>query len=130
MVFSLKLTTSCCPHSCYFTVDKTTYCLSIHVPRPSVHLSLYTIDEVQWRRHVLDLSIFAHVLIWLFCGNDSTIYLGVSPIFHNCSEHIKLDYHFGCEMVGCWYCKFDSILHISGGCYYNQRTSIIDIYKI
>ena len=56
--------------------------------------------EVVWLRKLFS-ELFEHVLdtTVIFCDNQSGIYLSENPVFHGCSKHIDIRYHFIRDMV-------------------------------
>eukprot|EP00253_Pinus_taeda_P010757 PITA_10757 len=56
--------------------------------------------EVVWLRKLFS-ELFGHVLntIVILCDNQSGIRLSKNPVFHDCSKHIDIKYHFIRDMV-------------------------------
>ena len=46
-----------------------------------------------------DLGIYLKIPSTIYCGNISAIALASNPVYHACTKHIKVDYHFIREKV-------------------------------
>ena len=46
-----------------------------------------------------DLGIFLPFSPKLWCDNVSTLAIASNPVFHACTKHAEVDYHFVCERV-------------------------------
>ena len=59
-----------------------------------------TCCEVVWLRKLFS-DLFGHVLdtTVIYCDNQSGIHLSENPMFHDCSKHIDIKYHFIWDMV-------------------------------
>jgi hypothetical protein len=56
--------------------------------------------EVAWIRMLLrDLHVFLSHCPTVWCDNTSAISLASNPVFHACTKHVEVDYHFVCERV-------------------------------
>ena len=56
--------------------------------------------KVCWIRQVLrDLGIFLSFPPKLWCDNVSALAIASSPVFHACTKHVEVDYHFVREHV-------------------------------
>ena len=56
--------------------------------------------ELCWIRMLLkDLGVFLRAAPILWCGNVSTLAIASNPMFHACTKHIEVDYHFVRECV-------------------------------
>nr|KYP72410.1 Copia protein [Cajanus cajan] len=59
-----------------------------------------TIAELTWLTFILkDLHISLASPPILYCYNISALHMTINPVFHACSKHIELDYHFVRERV-------------------------------
>ena len=59
-----------------------------------------TAAEITWLTFLLkDLHIPLKSTPVLYCDNLSALHLTINPVFHACSKHIELDYHFVRERV-------------------------------
>jgi hypothetical protein len=59
-----------------------------------------TIAELTWLTYILhDLHIPLISPIVLYCDNISALHMTVNHVFHACSKHIEIDYHFVREQV-------------------------------
>ncbi|RVW18373.1 Retrovirus-related Pol polyprotein from transposon RE2 [Vitis vinifera] len=47
----------------------------------------------------LDLHIPLASIPTLYYDNTSALHMTINPVFHACSKHIELDYHFVCKQV-------------------------------
>ena len=55
--------------------------------------------EAVWLKMILrDLRVPITDLIPLYCDNMSNIHLARNPVFHACTKHIEVHYHFIREM--------------------------------
>ena len=56
--------------------------------------------EAIWLRKLFT-DLFEHVLdtTMIYCDNQSGICLSENPVFHDCSKHIDIKYHFIRDMV-------------------------------
>lgn len=60
----------------------------------------HTAAEISWLRTLLhDFRIFLHHIPLIWCDNISAIALASNPVFHACTKHIEVDYHYICEKV-------------------------------
>ncbi|GAA0172265.1 transmembrane signal receptor [Lithospermum erythrorhizon] len=51
--------------------------------------------ELKWMSYILgDVKILVQLPIDLWCDNQSVIHIIENLIFHECTKHIELDYHF------------------------------------
>ncbi|CAA6658003.1 unnamed protein product [Spirodela intermedia] len=48
--------------------------------------------EIQFLLHELCIHITVTPFLW--CNNIGATFLAVNPVFHACTKHIKIDYHF------------------------------------
>jgi hypothetical protein len=56
--------------------------------------------ELAWLRQVLcDLGVYLPTAPTIWCDNTSAIALASNPVFHSCTKHIEVDYHFVRERV-------------------------------
>ena len=56
--------------------------------------------EITWITYLLrDLGVQLLIPPHLFCDNLSALHMTINPMFHSCSKHISLDYHFVPEKV-------------------------------
>ena len=56
--------------------------------------------EMIWIQSVLrELGIKSPPAARLWCDNIGATYLSANPVFHACTKHIEIDYHFVCERV-------------------------------
>jgi hypothetical protein len=56
--------------------------------------------EPIWIEHLLnELGISTSSPPTLWCDNIGAIYLSANPVFHACTKHVALDYHFVRERV-------------------------------
>ena len=59
-----------------------------------------TTSELLWLSYLLrDLVVPFRYQFLLHCDNASTTHLGANPVFHACSKHIEVDYHFVRDLV-------------------------------
>ncbi|GKE18236.1 gag/pol polyprotein [Tanacetum coccineum] len=59
-----------------------------------------TVAELTWLQTLLKkLGIRSSSTPILWCDNLGATYLSANPIFHACTKHIEIDYHFVREMV-------------------------------
>ena len=59
-----------------------------------------TTSELTWMSFILkDLHIPLASIPTLYYDNTSALHMTINPVFHACSKHIELDYHFVCERV-------------------------------
>ena len=57
-------------------------------------------NELSWLRQVLkDLGIFLSHPPKLWCDNVSAMSIASNPVFHACTKHMEVDYHFVQERV-------------------------------
>lgn len=60
----------------------------------------YTVTETLWIRYLLaELGILITSPVKVLCDNISATYIAISPVLHDRSKHIKVDYHFVHERV-------------------------------
>lgn len=58
-----------------------------------------TIVELTWLTYLLkDIGIKLVATPTLICDNKSALNMSKNPVFHSCTKHIKLDYHFVVRM--------------------------------
>lgn len=51
--------------------------------------------ETIWLSYLLQrLRYLVSSPVILYCDNLSTTYIAANPVFHACTKHIELDYHF------------------------------------
>jgi hypothetical protein len=51
--------------------------------------------ELMWVQYLLhDLGVFLHSAPTRYCDNISATYLSSNPVYHSCTKHIEIDYHF------------------------------------
>jgi len=75
--------------------------------------------EIQWLSYLLrDLHINPQATTILFCDNKFVLHLTVNPVFHECSKHIKIDYHVVKEKVR------DGVLRLLP---INTKSQVVDI---
>jgi hypothetical protein len=56
--------------------------------------------ELAWLRQVLcDLGLYLASAPVIWCDNTSALALASNPVFHGCTKHIEVDYHFVREKV-------------------------------
>ena len=56
--------------------------------------------ELAWLRQVLcDLKLYLPSAPLIWCDNTSALALASNPVFHGCTKHIEVDYHFVREKV-------------------------------
>ena len=56
--------------------------------------------ELCWLRTLLkDLGVFISEAPILWCDNISTLAIASNPVFHACTKHIEVDFHFVRERV-------------------------------
>jgi hypothetical protein len=56
--------------------------------------------EVIWVQSLLrELGVPSPPSARLWCDNIGAAYLSVNPVFHGCTKHIEIDYHFVREMI-------------------------------
>ncbi|XP_065629272.1 cationic peroxidase 1 [Quercus suber] len=61
----------------------------------------YTIAEISWLRSLFkDLSVSLRTLL-IWCDNISFISLASNPIFHACTKHLEVDYHYVSDKAVC-----------------------------
>ena len=59
-----------------------------------------TAAEPLWLMHLLrDLKVSLPRWPLLLCYNKSAIFLSSNPVSHKQAKHVKLDYHFLCELI-------------------------------
>ena len=59
-----------------------------------------TTAELTWLSYILrDIGLFLSTPPVLYCDNLSTLSMTINPVFHACTKHIELDYHFVHEKV-------------------------------
>lgn len=59
-----------------------------------------TTSELLWLSYLLrDLAVPFRYQFLLHCDNASTTHLAANPVFHACSKHIEVDYHFVRDLV-------------------------------
>jgi hypothetical protein len=59
-----------------------------------------TAAELTWLQYLLhDLGIQLEHRPLIFCDNQSAIHMSHNPVFHACTKHIAIDYHFIREKV-------------------------------
>ncbi|GKV47359.1 hypothetical protein SLEP1_g54265 [Rubroshorea leprosula] len=59
-----------------------------------------TTAEITWLAHLLrDIGVALNNAPILHCDNLSAIYMTVNPVFHSCTKHVEIDYHFVREKV-------------------------------
>ena len=59
-----------------------------------------TTSELTWMSFILkDLHIPLASIPTLYYDNTSALHMTINPVFHACSKHIELDYHFVCKQV-------------------------------
>ena len=59
-----------------------------------------TANELSWLRQVLkDLGVFLPTPPKLWCDNVSALAIASNPVFHACTKHVEVDYHFVRERV-------------------------------
>ena len=59
-----------------------------------------TANELSWLRQVLkDLGVFLPTPPKLWCDNVSALDIASNPVFHACTKHVEVDYHFVRERV-------------------------------
>ena len=59
-----------------------------------------TATELSWLRQVLqDLGVFLPIPPKLWCDNFSALAIASNPVFHACTKHVEVDYHFVKERV-------------------------------
>ena len=59
-----------------------------------------TAAELAWLRTLFkELHIFLTHILVIWCDNVSAIALSTNPIFHSCTKHLEVDYHFTREKV-------------------------------
>lgn len=55
----------------------------------------YTITETTWICHILsELEIYLRQLIRVSCDNINSTYMCQNLVFHDCSKHIDVDFHY------------------------------------
>lgn len=55
----------------------------------------YTVAETTWICHLLcELGIYLRQPVRVFCDNVSSTYMCRNPVFHDCSKHIDVDFHY------------------------------------
>ena len=67
--------------------------------RVSTRQLAYTTAKISWLWSLfkyLDVSL-STPLIW--CDNISSISLASNPVFHACTKHLEVDYHYACDKV-------------------------------
>ena len=56
--------------------------------------------ELTWLRYLLqDLHVHHHDPAKLLCDNQVAIYIAKNPVYHECTKHVKLDYHIIHEQI-------------------------------
>ena len=59
-----------------------------------------TAAELTWISFIFrDIGLYLHEPPTLFCNNISALYMTINPMFHACTKHIDIDYHFVREKV-------------------------------
>ena len=59
-----------------------------------------TATELAWLRTLFKkLHIFLTHILVIWCDNVSAIALSTNPVFHSCTKHLEVDYHFTREKV-------------------------------
>ena len=59
-----------------------------------------TTAELTWMSFILkDLHIPLASTPTLYCDNISALHMTINLVFHACSKHIELDYHFVRERI-------------------------------
>ena len=59
-----------------------------------------TAAELSWTRQILkDLGVYLSMPLMLWCDNLSALALASNPVFHACTKHIEVDYHYIREKV-------------------------------
>lgn len=77
-------------------------------------------SEVTWLVRLLqDLNVHIRKPITLFCDNQSAIFIGKNPVFHERTKHIDIDCHFTREKV------LEGLLHLS---YLPTRNQLADVF--
>ena len=57
-------------------------------------------SEVTWLVRLLEeLGVTSRKPVTLYCDNQSAFQIGKNPFFHECAEHIEIDYHFTRDKV-------------------------------
>jgi len=65
------------------------------------HVMANIAAKLTWLTYILrDLHIPMISPFMIYCDNTSALHMTVNPVFHACSKHIEIDYHFACEHVG------------------------------
>ena len=56
--------------------------------------------EILWIRSLLsELRISSSSMTTLWCDNLGATFLSANPIFHACTKHVGVDYHFCCYPI-------------------------------
>lgn len=77
-------------------------------------------SEVTWLVRLLhELDVFIDKPITLFCDNQSAIFIGKNPVFHERTKHIDIDCHFTRDKV------LEGLLQLS---YLPTRNQLADLF--
>lgn len=56
--------------------------------------------ELTWISFILrDIEVHLSNTPTLYCDNISALHMTVNPVFHGCTKHVEIDYHFVWEKV-------------------------------
>lgn len=59
-----------------------------------------TIAEVIWLQRLCHyLNIRLSMTSLFYCDNIGAIYLSSNPMFHACTKHVEIDFHFICNRI-------------------------------
>lgn len=67
---------------------------------PSLSLVAMVVSKLYWIWMLLKnlrIHLLSPLIVW--CDNQSAIALTANPIYHACTKHIKVNFHFICEKV-------------------------------
>ena len=68
--------------------------------KPEYRVATCTVIETLWIHYVFaELGIFLHYLVKSLYDNITATYITANLVHHECSKHIKVDYHFMQERV-------------------------------